>query len=97
MTLELSRIWFQEQLGRLADGARRLTELNSLRWRFPGKRGPERRPAPAPAGIRRLASEIRASPEDVALIDRAIAGEALRAWELRRVEYLAVKFEDPQQ
>lgn len=106
MTLEISRIWFEEQLQRLTDGAKRMAELNSLPWRFPGKRGPSKPRAKigqwsvgglqlqAPAGLQHLALDARkiaTNDDDKLLLFRAGTGFALQPWELRRVEYLALK------
>lgn len=109
MTLESSRIWFEQQLqqqrAHLADGAARLAELDRL-MRRRGQRGPAKPRAPigrwqvgglkvrAPAGIQRLALEARRvaqNHDDQLLLFRAGTGFALGPWELRRVEYLAVK------
>ena len=81
----------------LHTGERRLAELNALPWRFPGKRGPTKPPAPAPPGIRALAVAVVAfsarvrKRADRELLYRAARGERLRPWERRRVEYLAVR------
>jgi len=61
-----------------------------------GRHHPPPRKVTPPAGIQSLASEVivaRAgvSREDLALLGRAADGMKLRGWELRRVEYLAVK------
>jgi hypothetical protein len=84
MSLETSRVFFRDQLAKLHAGLERLAELDQEAL-------PARIARPALASVRELASQTvgRTVGRDRELFKRAIAGEKLRAWERRRVEYLA--------